>query len=85
MRHHATSAFWDCYKRLPAAIQQIADKNYELLQRDLNHPSLHFKKVGIYRSVRVGIAYRALGIEDGDTVVWFWIGSHDEYERLLNL
>jgi len=45
---------------------------------DADHPSLHFKKVGPYRSVRVGIAYRALGIEDRDTIVWFWIGNHDE-------
>lgn len=78
MIHHATSAFWECYRRLPAAIQQLADKNYELLKADSDHPSLHFKKVGPYRSVRVGIAYRALGVEDGDTVVWFWIGNHDE-------
>lgn len=85
MIHHATSAFWDCYHRLPSAIQQLADKNYELLKLDPDHPSLHFKKVGVYRSVRVGIAYRALGIEDDDdTVVWFWIGNHDEYERLID-
>jgi hypothetical protein len=51
MIHYATSAFWDCYKRLPVAIQQLADKNYELLKADPGHPSLHFKKVGPYRSV----------------------------------
>lgn len=45
---------------------------------------MHFKKVGPYRSVRVGIAYRALGVEHEDTVVWFWIGNHDEYERLID-
>ena len=84
MNHHATSAFWDCYQRLPIAIQHLAEKNYELLRIDPDHPSLHFKKIGIFRSVRVGIAYRALGIEDGNTVVWFWIGKHDEYERLIN-
>ncbi len=84
MIHHATSVFWDCYQRLPNTVQLLADKNYELLKLDPVHPSLHFKKVGIYRSVRVGIAYRALGIEDGNTVVWFWIGNHDEYERLID-
>jgi hypothetical protein len=83
MIHHATTAFWECYQQLPAAIQQLADKNYELLKADPEHPSLHFKKVGSYRSVRVGIAYRALGIVDEDAVIWFWIGSHDEYERLI--
>ena len=84
MNHHATSAFWDFYHRLPIAIQHLADKNYEILRIDSDHPSLHFKKIGIYRSVRVGIAYRALGIEDGNTIVWFWIGNHNEYERLIN-
>jgi hypothetical protein len=83
MIHHATTAFWEYYQQLPAAIQQLADKNYELLKADPEHPSLHFKKVGSYRSVRVGIAYRALGIVDEDAVIWFWIGSHDEYERLI--
>ena len=64
MIHRATTAFWECYQQLPAAIQQLADKNYELLKANPDHPSLHFKKVGSYRSVRVGIAYRALGIMD---------------------
>ena len=59
-------------------------QEYEILKVDPDHPSLHFKKVGPYRSVRVGIAYRALGVEDGGTIVWFWIGNHDEYERLIN-
>jgi hypothetical protein len=83
MIHHATTAFWECYQQLPAAIQQLADKNYELMKADPDHPSLHFKKVGSYRSVRVGLAYRALGIVDEEAVIWFWIGSHDEYERLI--
>ena len=83
MIHHATTAFWEYYQQLPAAIQQLADMNYELLKADPEHPSLLFKKVGSYRSVRVGIAYRALGIVDEDAVIWFWIGSHDEYERLI--
>ncbi len=65
------------------SIQQLADKNYELLKDDPDHLSLHFKKVGPFRSVSVGIAFRALGIEEGGSVIWFWIGNHDEYERLL--
>jgi hypothetical protein len=47
---------------------------------------LHFKKVHpdppIY-SARVGIGYRAVGALDGGTVVWFWVGSHADYDRLL--
>ena len=48
------------------------------------HPSLHFKKVGSQRSVRVGIAYRALGVERDGDVVWYWIGSHADYDKLIN-
>lgn len=83
MIHHATITFWECYQQLPTAMQHLADKNYELLKADPDHPSLYFKKVGQYRSVRVGLAYRALGVVDEDAVIWFWIGNHDEYERLI--
>ena len=77
MIHHATTAFWECYQQLPAAIQQLADKNYELLKADPEHPSLHFKKVGSYRSVRVGLAYRALGIVDEDAGFQYGIGQSE--------
>jgi hypothetical protein len=68
MTHHATAAFWESYARLPLAIQQLADKNFELLKADPDHPSLHFKKVGSYRSVRIGIAFGTFGcgsVRDG--------------------
>jgi hypothetical protein len=45
MIHHASSGFWECYQRLPTAIQQLADKNYEILKVDPDHPSLHFKSL----------------------------------------
>ena len=48
-------------------------------------PPLHFKKVGRVWSIRIGITgYRALGDLRGDTVYWFWIGPHDEYERIIS-
>lgn len=53
---------------------------------DQKHPGVRFKKVfardEIY-SVRIGIGWRALGIADGDTMVWFWIGSHAEYDLIV--
>jgi hypothetical protein len=61
----------------------LADDNYQLLKQDSSHPSLHFKKVGKFWSVRVGIPHRAVAVEDGADVVWFWLGRHDEYERLI--
>lgn len=83
MKHFASSAFWERYQNLPESVRAIADKNYALLKADQRHPSLHFKKVGKYWSVRVGRGYRALATEvDGD-LVWFWIGSHKDYDELV--
>ena len=83
MTHHTTADFWACYGELPEFIQRIADANYELLRSDSRHPSLHFKRVGRLWSVRVGIEYRALAVDSDDGLVWFWIGSHAEYDRII--
>jgi hypothetical protein len=69
---------------LPEAIRHVADENYVVLKQDPKYPSLHFKKAGRFWSVRVGIHYRAVAVEDGSDLVWLWIGHHSEYERLLN-
>jgi hypothetical protein len=53
------------------------------LKQDARHPSLSFKRVGRFVSVRVGLYYRALAVEEGNDLVWFWIGSHTEYDKLL--
>ena len=83
MNHHASSSFWECYKQLPEAIRKLADKNFALLKTNPTHPSLHFKKVGRFRSARVGRNFRALAVESDDGLLWFWIGNHAEYERLI--
>ena len=83
MNHLATPGFWDCYNKLPASVRKVADRNFDLLKRDSSHPSLHFKKVGRFWSARVGIQYRALAVEAGEDLVWLWIGSHAEYDRLI--
>lgn len=84
VRHRASPKFWQFYNALPSEIQKLADDNYQLLKQDSSHPSLHFKKVGKFWSVRAGIHHRALAVEEGTDVVWFWIGRHDEYERLID-
>jgi hypothetical protein len=68
---------------LPAEIRELADRNHDILKSNPNHGSLHFKKIGALWSVRVGLHYRALATEVGDDLVWFWIGSHAEYDKLL--
>ncbi len=84
MQSKAVSSFWDSYARLPEKIQARARKQYLLWLEDPSHPSIRFKKVGDYWSARVTGSYRAVGILDGDTVVWFFIGTHAEYDRLLS-
>ena len=86
MKHLILPRFWRHYRQLPEDVQHLADKNFELLKSDPQHPSLHFKKVGRTRqlwSVRVGAHYRALGTEKPEGILWFWIGTHAEYDRLL--
>jgi hypothetical protein len=87
VRSETTKQFWECYHRIPTQIRKSARKAYHLFIEDHNHPSLRFKKVlkdpYIY-SVRITLDYRALGVKEDNTVVWFWIGSHEDYERLLS-
>lgn len=83
MNHFASSRFWACYEQLPADVQAQADKQFTLLKANPRHPSLHFKKIGNFWSARVNASTRALAIADGNDMVWFWIGAHPEYERLL--
>jgi hypothetical protein len=76
--------FWVCFKCLPARIQRQAMDQFHLWQEDPNHPSLHFKELaaGLW-SVRITRAYRALARRKGNLVVWFWIGSHQDYDKLV--
>jgi len=71
------------YEALPLSIKRIADRNYFTLKENPKHPSLHFKKSGKYWSIRVGMHYRALAVEIEDGLLWFWIGSHAEYDKLI--
>ena len=83
MTRLASPRFWTCFDELPPPGQELARKNFALLKEDLRHPSLPFKKVGKYRSVRVGRHHRGLGAEVAGGILWFWIGSHTEYDKLL--
>jgi len=68
---------------LPVAVRETAERNFQLLKADTRHPSLHFKKIGKYYSVRIGLSYRALGVSVPEGVLWFWIGSHADYDALI--
>jgi hypothetical protein len=83
LKHFAAPSFWEYYKQLPLNIQKMADEYHDRLKSDFRHPSLHFKKIGKYRSGRVGLHYHALAVEIREGLVWFWIGPHDQYQRMI--
>lgn len=87
MTSRITADFRQAFQRLPAAVQQKARHAFRLFRSNVNHPSLHFKRIKhaepIY-SVRVGRSCRALGLVEADVITWFWIGSHAEYDRLIS-
>lgn len=86
MISHTTARFRKAYRQLPSHIRKQAKNAYKLFQQNPRHPSLHFKQVHSTRpiySVRASLDYRAVSVRDGDTLVWFWIGSHADYDKLL--
>lgn len=86
MKSFAVDSFWDAYNKLPEAIQTISKNKFELWKLNPFHPSLQFKCVNAPNdvwSVRVTLDYRALGVMDNKDIIWYWIGSHAEYEKLL--
>lgn len=86
MRSRRNRDFHEAFSKLPDRVQFRASAAYALFASDPFHESLHFKSVnndGTLWSARVGDAYRALGWRMGDLVVWFWIGTHAEYDRMI--
>jgi hypothetical protein len=86
MNSFTSRRFREAYANLPEPVRQQARRAYRLFRRDPSHPGLNLKKVDhendVY-SVRVGRGYRALGRLDGSDMVWFWIGPHGQYDKLI--
>ena len=86
MTSRTTQRFRELLAALPRRVRAQARSAYELFRENPSHPGLHFKKLRdeppIY-SARVGIGYRAVAVQDDDTVIWFWIGAHAAYDRLI--
>lgn len=87
MYSHTTEEFRALLAAAPAAVQVKAKNAYRVWSDNPAHPSLRFKKVHntlpVY-SVRIDLDWRAMGVLTEGVVIWFWIGSHSEYERLLS-
>lgn len=86
MNPFTVKSYWKSYNELPKKIQRDADRKFDLWKQNPFHPSLNFKCVNTeYNiwSVRVTMDYRALAIRNEKSVIWYWIGDHNKYEKLL--
>jgi len=87
MKSNTLPSFWAAYRSLDESLRRRAQKAYRLWAGNPYHPSLRFKCINAEESiwsVRITRGYRALGVWEGDSVTWFWIGSHDDYERFFS-
>lgn len=78
--------FWTLYQDLPASARVQARQAYRLFRANPDHPGLRFKKLNgaySYWSVRFGDGYRAIGRREGDTIVRFWVGTHQAFDKLF--
>ena len=84
MKSSTSPRFWRLYRKLPVEIREEARETFRAWLGNPRDPALHFKKVRGVWSVRIGTTgYRALASPEPDGYLWFWIGPHDEYERIL--
>lgn len=86
MKSHINDDFLKAYRRLPKEIREQARKAYRLFKENPTHPSLHFKSIHPsqpFYSARISRGYRAVGIRTDDVIIWFWIGSHTDYDKLI--
>lgn len=88
MKSETTSKFWKSYNQLPSHIRKQAKEAYSIFKNDLYYPSLQFKRIHssqpIY-SVRIMIDYRSVGVLKDNSIIWFWIGTHSDYDTLVKL
>jgi hypothetical protein len=91
-RNRGTPEFWERYRRLPPHIRQRARSAYRAFLANPNHPALRRHPLedsskGRHRtgtsSVSINMQYRALYIVEGQVNVWYWIGSHNDYDNLI--
>ncbi len=83
MRHFASPAFWEAYEKLPAAVRDLADKNYSLMKQDQHHPSLRLKEGRALLVCACRVGHRALAVDVDGGLLWFWIGSHADYDAMI--
>jgi hypothetical protein len=86
MKSHTTTKFRKAFGDLPADVQKQARQAYRFFIENPHHPGLRFKSIHPNRpiySVRIGLNCRAVGVLDEDDIIWFWVGSHADYDKLI--
>jgi len=87
MISHTTEHFRKLYEKLPKQIREQARQAYSQFKSDPYYPGLHFKRIHSSRpiySIRITKDYRAVGVQQNNEIIWFWIGSHSDYDKLMN-
>ena len=88
MNSKRTKTFKELFDSLPDQIKENAQKQYKFFLENQSHPSLRTKLIGSTRNkklkvyeVTVGMGYRATYFRDGDVYVWFWVGTHNSFDK----
>ncbi len=84
MNSQTLPRFWELYRQLSQNVRKQARAAYRRFEANPAHPSLHFHRLAVDSelwSVRVSRDYRAVGLVTGNTITWFWIGNHEEFDR----
>jgi hypothetical protein len=87
LKSRTSRRFRESLKGLPPQVRTQAREAYLLFQANPYHPGLRFKRLLSSRpvySVRINRDYRALGLKEGDEMIWFWIGPHAEYDKIVS-
>ena len=84
MNSRTRLCFWQAYEHLSEVTRKAARRAYALFAQNPNQPALRFKKLGGHDhvwSVRINEQYRAIGELRGDTIIWVWVGTHNEFDN----
>jgi hypothetical protein len=83
LRSFLTESFRKLYADLPLEIQKLADEKYRLFKQNPLHPSLKFQAKGKVWTFAIGRSYRAIARRFGNDLHWVWVGSHEDYNKVL--
>jgi len=87
MISYITDDYVKHFRKLPKEVQNLSRKSYKKWKENPYHPSLQFKQIHPVEpiwSARITLRWRVLGLRDDDSIYWFWIGSHNDYDNIIN-